>query len=145
MGHIEGVFLTPLIVIEQENGRVRHGIKLTDPGFSQFGEAYFSEVNKKAVKGWKKHIRMTLNLIVPVGSIHFVLYDDRHESPTHQTIMEQEIGTANYARLTIPPGIYVSFKGLEDHNMLLNVASIPHDPDEAVNLPLDIDFIPYEW
>jgi dTDP-4-dehydrorhamnose 3,5-epimerase len=43
-----------------------------------------------------------------------------------------------YNRLTVPPGYFVAFKGLAaGSSMLLNVASIPHDPDEAETRPLD--------
>ena len=42
-----------------------HGIKKNDTGYVGFGEVYFSYINPKAVKAWKKHNRMTLNLVVP--------------------------------------------------------------------------------
>ncbi len=45
---------------------------------------------------------------------------------------------ATYQRLTIPPGYWVAFGGVgEDLNLLLNIASLPHDPNESRSLPLE--------
>ena len=59
-------------------GDVLHGIRKTDFGFIKFGEAYFSILEPNAIKAWKKHLRMTLNLIVPVGKVRFVFIDDNN-------------------------------------------------------------------
>ena len=48
--------------------------------FNHFKESYFSTVNGDVIKPWKKHNKMTLNLVVPLGEIKFVLFDDRRES-----------------------------------------------------------------
>ena len=60
----DGVLLTPLKIIEREQGNVMHALKNSDAGFDGFGEAYFTFVNNGVIKGWKKHREMTLNLIV---------------------------------------------------------------------------------
>jgi len=140
---IEGVGLTPLKIINGQMGLVLHGIKSSDTGFMGFGEAYFSTVNKEAVKGWKCHTKMWLNIIVPVGSIRFVLYDDRIGSSTMGSLFNITLGPAvNYRRLTVPPGLWMAFQGKGDFNLLMNFASIPHDPEEAKQLPLDNSYIP---
>ena len=88
---------------------------------------------------------MILNLIVPVGAIKFVLYDGRKESRTYQTFQEVILSKDNYARLTVPPGVWMAFQGLgAENNTLLNIASIPHDPMEAENLPIENEIIPYK-
>jgi dTDP-4-dehydrorhamnose 3,5-epimerase len=144
MGSIEGVLLTPLKIITGESGSVMHALKNHETAYHGFGEVYFSTVEPGYVKGWKKHTKMLLNIIVPSGAIHFVLYDDRGDSPSFQTIQEVSLSTENYQRLTVPPGVWMAFKGLGSGlNMLLNVASIPHDPTETENLPLKNDIIPY--
>lgn len=143
---IEGVFLTPLRIIPGENGDILHAIKVTDPTFAGFGEAYFSTVNKGAVKAWKRHRMMTLNLVVPVGEIKFVMYDDRQESSTCGKISEITLSRSNYQRLTIPLMIWMGFKGLgKGLNMLLNVTNIPHDPDEADRQDAFENDIGYNW
>lgn len=121
-----------------------HALKQHESSFQGFGEAYFSTVEKQAVKGWKKHMRMVLNLIVPSGAIRFVLYDDRPASKSFQTIQELILSKENYQRLTVPPGIWMAFQGISDGlNMLLNIASIPHDPTEADSLPVQNELIPF--
>ena len=67
--NIEGVIKTKLSVIETPTGKVLHGMKSDDIGFFGFGEAYFSIVKKGSINGWKKHEKMTANIIVPVGEI----------------------------------------------------------------------------
>lgn len=110
-----------------------HAIKAIDPGFAGFGEAYFSTVDMNAVKGWKRHNRMTLNLVVPTGLVEFVTHDERIDGP--EAANRFLLGTGpggDYARLTVPPGIWMAFAGrTEGLNIVLNVASIGHDPDEA--------------
>ena len=70
---IDGVLLTPLKQITHPKGDVFHAMKCVDPGFEGFGEVYFSSVLQGLVKAWKRHSRMTLNLVCIVGKIHFVL------------------------------------------------------------------------
>ncbi|AQS38840.1 dTDP-4-dehydrorhamnose 3,5-epimerase-like enzyme [Shewanella psychrophila] len=141
---IEGVNVEPLRKIPNDKGDIYHGLKSTDESYVSFGEAYFSNVNHGDIKGWKKHNEMVLSLIVPVGSIRFVIYDDRFHSSTFQQFFEITLGIKNYSRLTIAPGLWVSFQGMQiGQNLLLNIASIEHDPSESVNCPLEQ--INYNW
>lgn len=142
---IEGVSFTPLKIIEGPLGNVMHGIKQVDPSFAGFGEAYFSTAKKGAIKGWKKHTQMTLNIIVIQGSIRFVVYDDRQESQTRNQYQEIVLSpSSNYGRLTVAPGLWMAFEGLdEQENMLMNFANILHDPNEADNSPITENKIPY--
>ncbi|WP_087691065.1 MULTISPECIES: dTDP-4-dehydrorhamnose 3,5-epimerase [unclassified Pandoraea] len=128
-----GAIVTPLKRIEHPKGDVLHGLKATDDTFRGFGEAYFSTVLPGITKGWKRHERMTLNLVVPVGTIEFHL-----RSLDGQIADSIRLGETRYARLTVPPGVWMAFTGIgASLNLLLNVASIPHDPTEAVNVPLE--------
>jgi len=144
MGTIEGVLLTPLKIIEGSSGNVWHGLKNDESSFAGFGEAYFSGVLQHAVKGWKRHRVMILNIVVPVGVIHFVLFDGRENSISYGQFQEIILSQQNYQRLTVPPGVWMAFKGMDDQNLLLNIASIKHDPSEAENLPLVNEFIHYK-
>ena len=87
-------------------------------------------------------IGMILNLIVPIGEVIFVLYDDRKNSISKGSFFKVLISSSKYLRLTIPPGLWMAFKGNgSDLNLILNVASIEHDPDEIDRLDLgQIDF-----
>lgn len=145
---IEGVLLTELKIISGENGAVMHGLKVQEASYKNFGEAYFSFILKGKIKGWKRHSKMTLNLIVPVGQIRFVLYDERVSSNTKGIFNDFYLGPQiQYGRLTIPPGIWMAFQGIgADQNLLLNIADIPHDPTEAEQLQIQNDHIPnFNW
>ena len=131
-GKIEGVILTPLKIIDSAGGKILHAMKKNDLGYSGFGEAYFSMVERGFIKGWKRHKKMTLNIIVPVGSIRFVIYDDRKDSPTNMVFQDVTLSKNNYQRLSVPPMLWMAFQGLEDaDNILLNLANIKHVPEES--------------
>ena len=135
---MDGVTLTPLKNIKNPRGNVLHVIKKSSIGFNGFGEAYFSLITKNTIKGWKKHNQMILNIVVASGKIEFVIFDDR-TNKFFQIILSKD----NYQRLSIMPGLWVAFRGLSDNNMLLNIASIEHDPKESVNIGLSE--IQYDW
>lgn len=135
---IQGVILTPEKKIAVPGGDVFHAVRMSSNGFRGFGEAYFSFVDRGVIKGWKKHLRVTLNLMVPIGAIRFVLYDDREESITRGNFFDVSLSPDNYCRLTVPPKIWTSFCGVsEGVNMLLNIIDEEHSSDEAIAKPLD--------
>lgn len=141
---IEGVEMMPLRQIPAPGGDVLHALKATDAGFAGFGEAYFSTIDSRVVKAWKRHREMTLNLVVPVGAIRFVIHDDRDGSPTRGVFDQVVLSRSNYCRLTIPPMLWMGFQGVaKSESILLNVASIPHDPDEVDRL--DERAIDFDW
>ena len=133
---MDGVTLTPLKKITHPKGNVFHAMKASDDGFCGFGEAYFSTVNKSDIKGWKKHGEMTLNLVVVTGEIEFVVYDG-------SDFFNVKLSKDNYQRLTIKPNLWLAFRGMGSENILLNLASIEHEPNEAVNV--DLHKIEYGW
>lgn len=144
IGYITGVILTPLKKIEHPLGDVFHGIKKIDEGFLGFEEAYFSTIQYRGIKPWKKHKKMTLNIIVPIGSIRFVLYDDRTDSETRGEFMDITLSIENYYRLTVPPNIWMAFMGVgKNKNLLLNVSNLMHDPNEVERGY--IDKFNYNW
>lgn len=133
------VLVTPLNRIPTSGGDVLHTMKQSDAGFSGFGEAYFSWISPGAVKAWKRHMRMTMNLVVPVGQVQFVFWN-----ADERMFREEVIGTARYMRLTVPPGIWFGFQGhAESSSLVLNIGSIAHDPDEVERMSQDQ--IQYIW
>ena len=135
---MDGVILTPLKQIEHPQGDISHAMKRSDVEFSGFGEAYFSTIKKGDIKGWKKHTEMVLNLIVPVGEIKFVIYNENTND-----FFSIQLSRSNYQRLTIKPNLWLAFKGINDENMLLNIASIEHNPNESISA--ELASINYEW
>lgn len=127
---IKGLIITPLKIIDTPGGCVKHAMKNSDPGYINFGEAYFSEIRPLEIKAWKRHKEMTLNIVVPFGRIRFVLYDDRDRKNCkyHEVV----ISKSNYCRLTIPPMIWFGFQGLSSsESILLNISNIKHNPEEV--------------
>ena len=135
---INDILITNLNTINTAGGNVLHGMKNIDNGFKGFGEAYFSFIEYGKIKAWKKHTKMTLNLIVPVGKIKFVFYSEDFRNYRTETI-----GDGNYVRLTVPPNIWFGFQGLsKPRSLLMNISDILHDPTEAVRL--DINYIDFK-
>lgn len=144
MGEIEGVILTPLDIINVPGGDVLHAMKCSDPGYSGYGEAYFSMIEPGVVKAWKRHREMVLNIVVPVGEIRFVLFDDRDATKSKGCFQTVELSIMNYCRLTVPPMVWFGFQGWGDHSsILLNIASIPHTKDECDRKP--VNDIVFDW
>ena len=136
---LDDILITPLARIATGGGDVLHAMKQNDVGYTGFGEAYFSWVAAGAVKAWKRHTKMTMNVIVPVGQVRFVFRLDGADE-----FRIEEIGIDRYVRLTVPPSIWFGFQGLvEPQSLVLNIASIPHDPNEVERLALSE--IKYGW
>ena len=136
---LDDIIITPLARIATVSGDVLHALKKSDAGYAGFGEAYFSWVDAGSVKAWKRHTRMTMNVVVPVGQVRFVFRLDGTDK-----FRIEEIGVDRYVRITVPPGIWFGFQGLAaPQSLVLNLANIPHDPNEIERLALSD--IKYDW
>ena len=141
---IDGVLVTPLKRIPHPKGDILHALKASEDCFHGIGEIYFSSILKNEIKGWKKHSKMILNLVVPVGSIRFVIFDDRLDSVSRGEFFELAVNKENYCRLTVPSGVWFAFEGEGmELNLLLNIANIEHDPNEVQNM--ELNEIDYDW
>lgn len=128
---MDGVDFTALKRIEHPKGGIYHALKASENSYMGFSEAYFTTIHFQQIKGWKKHLRMTMNLVVPVGGVRFYFRSDKGDT------MLIDIGESNYQRITVKPGIWMAFQGLSTGlNLVLNLADIEHDPTEAVNVEL---------
>jgi len=135
------VKITDLKIIKTSNGDVMHVLKKSNSEYKGFGEAYFSQINYKKVKGWKCHTQMTSNLTVAHGAVRFVIKDDENKNTGYcEFILSKE----NYKRITIPPGIWFAFQGLEKpFSTILNISDIEHQPEESKNV--DIEKFQFDW
>jgi dTDP-4-dehydrorhamnose 3,5-epimerase len=139
---VHDIRVFPLKRIPMEWGDVLHGYKRQDCGLAHFEELYFSWAKAGTVRDWKFHKKMTLNLIVPLGTIRFAFVDERAEPVPVPRI--EEIGEERYARLTVPPKIWFSFKAVGPQDGLLaNMADILHDSDEVERRPYES--MPINW
>jgi len=141
---LEGMYITDLKIISSENGTVMHAIKKGDGGYIKFGEVYFSTIHKDAVKAWKMHKQMTLNLVVPIGEVLFCFFDLRKKSKTYKTSFKIILSQNPYFRLTVPPGIWFGFKGIASGlNIITNIADMIHDKNEVIHQ--EINQIKMNW
>jgi dTDP-4-dehydrorhamnose 3,5-epimerase len=138
---------TPLKQIKDERGAVYRYLKSTDESFKGFGEVYYSKINPQVIKGWKLHYRLHQNFCVPFGDVKIVVFDCRENSPSRGEFEEILLNDAdNYYLLSMPPGLWYSFKCTsENFALLANVIDQEHDPLESTTLPLQNSIIPYEW
>ena len=136
MGNLENIKIETLKRIPTEGGEVMHCLKSTDYAEFNFGEAYISRVDWGVIRGWKLHKNMTLNLVVPLGSVEFVFCEKSYINSYDYRI--EIIGNERYSRLSVPPNIWFAFRGLASpHSLILNQASIEHDPGEVSRLSID--------
>ena len=125
---IKGVFTSKEKVIQHDKGNIFHVIKKESNGYSNFGEAYISAIKYQSVKAWKMHNEMTLNLFVIIGKVKFVICDDKDKENIFDTFI---LSSKENFRLTIPPKLWVGFRGeTEGESLILNIADIPHRDDE---------------
>ena len=140
---IDGIHITELKIIPNVKGDILHVLKSTDKTFNLFGEAYFTTIKKGCIKGWKKHSLMVSNLIVAVGEIKLVFYDQRIESPTNNVVNIFNLSIDNYKRITVEPNIWFAFEGIDEYNLLLNISNILHDSAESENIELENNMFSY--
>lgn len=144
--NLHGVESSPLRQFEAPEGSLLHMLRSDSPQFLGFGEVYISTLKPGAIKAWKLHHKMTQNLVVPHGQVQFVIYDGRKSSPTYGSVQEIVLSRQHYTLLKIPPGLWYGFRGLDKgESLIVNCASIPHDPAEIERLPHDTERIPYIW
>ncbi len=131
---IEGVSLHPLKQIAVPKGDLWYAFKMNDEGFVGFGEAYLTQIEPHQIKGWKRHNRYALNIVVLVGAVKFVIYDDRQGSVTKGQFEEIILSPVrNYQRLTVAPGLWMAFAGVAESetSMLMDLIPELHQPEES--------------
>jgi len=134
---IEEIIITHLKRLHVHNGDVLHGMKKTDDGYSDFGEIYFSYILKDKIKAWKIHKKMTLNLIVPFGSVRFNFIQLNSKELIDKR-MEITVSSENYCRITVPPNIVFGFKGIgKNTSIIANIADIAHSDGEVKKIDIN--------
>jgi len=119
-------------------GNILRGFRKDDkfPGTS--AEIYFSWINKKKIKGWKLHKKMSMNLVVPVGKVKFVFYNGNK-------FKALIIGENNYKRIFVPSNVYFAFQNLsKKKSLIVNNASIIHQ-NRNETLVKSLNKINYSW
>ena len=125
------IIIKKLKKFKLEDGDVLHALKVSENEFHGFKEAYFSTIKHNKIKAWKRHYKMTMNLIVPIGKVNFIFYDNNKN-----ILKNLIIGEENYSRITVPPMIWFGFRGLSyNTSYILNISNELHDPAEIERKP----------
>lgn len=127
-------------VILTKGGSVLKGISCSTGELSAFGEIYFSTVEVGNCKGWKRHQRMTLNLLCVSGMVEVKVVADPNNLDDALSIARYELGRPHsYKLLTVPPGVWVAFKNIgKCEAVLCNIADLEHDPEEVDLISFDL-------
>ena len=101
-------------------------------------EIYYSKVNFGITKGWKKHNKMKMRLSSVSGSVLVVIYN-----PNTNNFFSSYLSLKNHQIIIIDPGLWVAFRGESTNSIIMNMASIEHDPTESDTIA--IDKINFKW
>lgn len=146
---IEGVVLRPAVTLPDERGTI---CEIYNPAWGVHPDSlvyvYQVTIRPGQVKGWVVHQLQDDRIFVSYGTMRFVLFDGRQDSPTQGLINDICIGEENRALITIPKGVWhaVQNVGVSD-SMFVNMPTRPYDhanPDKT-RLPLVNDLIPFRF
>lgn len=137
---IQGVTSTELYIAKHPKGDVYRVMRCSDESYCGYGEVYVSTIRHGETKGWKKHNEMTMNLVVISGLVEFTF-----ARLSGSIILEKEKVIAgpseSYVRLTVLPGVWMSFKGLKyPESKIINVSNIVHSDEECSTMSLEDGF-----
>lgn len=134
MTNIENIRFFKKKIIKNPKGNILHYINKNDKNYIKFGEVYFSWIKKNQSKGWKFHKKMHMNLIVPVGNVRFIFFDEKLKKKYFFNMNKKNFGT-----LYVPPKIWFSFKNMDKRkdSLVINFSSIVHDKKESINKDLN--------
>lgn len=126
---ISGVRLVPRQTFGDDAGAVMRMLRKTDDEFMDFGEVYVSSVLARQRKPWRRHREATSNLIVPSGSVRFILFDEQPVPTNNMSIMEFELGVMNHQLLIIPPNVWFALVSTSDTtSLIVNCSNFVHEP-----------------
>ena len=139
------VRLYPLKIIESEKGNIRHILNKDKDGFDSFSEAYITEINPLAIKGWTLHKNKISNLIVVKGHVKFVfLISQNPEKYLVHELSSLESKKDLYSRICIQPNVWFAFQGLHCNvSRVLNISNVLHS--DTLSIRKDLKSFKYNW
>ena len=138
MNDLKNINILMIKKFKNPKGNVLRGFRKNDKYLENSAEIYFSWINKKAIKGWKLHKKMSMNLVVPIGKVKFVFYDGKN----FKTVI---VGEKNYNRIFVPNNIFFLFQNLyKQKSLVVNNASIIHQ-NKNETITISLNKINYKW
>ena len=138
MKKIKNIKIIKLKSFKNNKGDVFRAYRKNDEKIGKFGEVYFSWIKKNAIKGWKLHKKMHMNLVVPVGSVRFVFYYNKKFKVI-------TIGEKKYCRIYVPNNIFFAFQNISNKkSLVVNYSNIIHQEDKETS-NLSLEKLSYIW
>tara|TARA_S200000501_G_scaffold151000_1_gene142439 strand:+ start:483 stop:893 length:411 start_codon:yes stop_codon:yes gene_type:complete len=135
---MDEISIKNLSIINNKKGDILKGFLKSDNKTINVKEVYFSEINPKQIKAWKKHNKMTSNLIAVKGEIKIVI------QKKDKSFVTEIISKKNYKMISIPPNFWFGFQCIStEAGMLVNISNEEHDDLESDQL--DIEKILFDW
>ena len=84
------------------------------------------EIIKNKTKGWNYHKKNTCLISVPYGKVKFCFIDGRKKSKSFNKKVDILLSKKNYKIISIPPGVWFSFRSLSSLSLVANCLNNPH-------------------
>ena len=124
-------YLNDLQTFQDERGFVKHGMRCDDVNSYGIREVYFSNVKNGYYKGWKKHQKMILNIIVISGEMIFYLANNDFSE-----FIDFSLSHKDQKRLTIMPNQWVAFtSAINTSSTLINISNLINNEDIVESKP----------
>jgi dTDP-4-dehydrorhamnose 3,5-epimerase len=145
---IEGVRVRRAQILGDDRGVIQEVLDTRDeywnPGVNYL---YKGTCRPGKFKGWGVHDSHTDRYIIVDGEMLLVLFDDRDDSSTKNTIQEFYLSSTGVFQITIPPGVWHLHQNIGTKDLIFfNAPSEPYNhanPDKR-RLPVINDRIPYQ-
>lgn len=132
---IEGLELIRLEVFEDDRGFLYEVVHANDHFVPHIGQVYVvGDPARGAIRAFHKHAELHDWFCLVSGSAKFAFVDDRPASPTYRQADSVIISGRRPTLIVVPPGVFHGWMSLEDHTIMLSVASHVYDrlaPDET--------------
>ena len=142
--NISGVKINNLKTFLTDGGSVGHVIKKNDKNFFGFGEVYYTSIKYNKIRGWKLHKKMIVNLMVLIGKLEIIIFDNRKKSKTNGKFKKIILNENDGKRLTINKNLWFAFKGIsKTETKIINISNILYDKNELLEKKLNE--INFDW
>lgn len=142
--NISGVKINNLKTFLTDGGSVGHVIKKNDKNFFGFGEVYYTSIKYNKIRGWKLHKKMIVNLMVLIGKLEIIIFDNRTKSKTNGKFKKIILKENDGKRLTINNNLWFAFKGISrKETKIINISNIMYDRKELLEKKLNE--INFDW
>jgi dTDP-4-dehydrorhamnose 3,5-epimerase len=147
---IDGVVTRPVVTLPDERGEVAEILSEAWPG--PFGgsipHVYLTTLRVGTIKGWVCHKKQSDRSVLLFGSLRWVLYDGRPDSPTLGLVAKFTFTERNRHLIVVPAGVWhaVENVGSEEAAFVnLPTRAYQHDDPDKFRLPLDTPEIPFRF